>query len=134
MSLCCEDKIEIQELSVRYANAMDNGSVDEWLDTWADNGVWEGGIGRYEGKLSLAKLLGDLGVRIQGKRHVMSNFIITGDQTEATQQCYLLVFERENAPALVASGVYIDKLKKIDGCWKFINRTVKLDPSFTRKA
>ncbi len=134
MGLNYQDKMEIQELSVRYANAMDSGKADEWLDTWTDDGVWEGGLGTYEGKSVLVKLLDDLGVRIKGKRHVMCNFVIEGEGDKATQQCYLLVFERERSPELIATGVYVDALRKVDGVWKFSRRTVKLDPSFAIKA
>jgi ketosteroid isomerase-like protein len=131
MSLSYQDKMEIQELAAQYANALDSGKFDEWLDTWADDGVWEGGLGRYEGKSSLAKLPVDLGARIQGKRHVMCNFVINGEGDQATLHSYLLVFERESSPQLVASGVYVDVLKRIDGRWRFAQRTVKLDPSFS---
>lgn len=133
MPLSHHDKIEIQELSARYANALDSGDIDAWLDTWADDGTWEGGLGKYEGKSSLAKLIMDLGARIKGKRHVMCNFVITEDGDIARQQSYLLVFERETSPALVASGVYHDILQKVNGHWKFSSRSVKLDPSFAPK-
>lgn len=125
-----DDKVAIQELSNRYANAVDSGDASSWLDTWDDAGVWEGGLGRYEGKGRLRKLFDDLGARIHGKRHVMTNFVIEGDQAEARQVCYLLVFERETEAKLVATGVYTDKLKKVHGGWKFVHRSVKLDPSF----
>jgi 3-phenylpropionate/cinnamic acid dioxygenase small subunit len=130
MNLTSDDKVAIQELSNRYANAMDNGDADGWLDTWDDAGVWEGGLGRYEGKANLRKLLDDLGARIQGKRHVMTNFVINGFGLEARQTCYLLVFEREMEAKLLATGVYTDRLKKVGGMWKFVHRSVKLDPSF----
>ncbi|MBY0358329.1 MAG: nuclear transport factor 2 family protein [Candidatus Obscuribacterales bacterium] len=133
MPLNFEDKLEIQELAVRYANAMDDGDLKAWLDTWAEDGVWEGGIGKYEGKKSLSGLLGDLGARIQNKRHVMTNFVIDSAGDLAKQKCYLFVFERENSTELVASAVYEDTLQKIDGRWKFIKRSVKLDPSFGKK-
>jgi len=134
MSVSHQDKIEIQELSARYANALDSGNIGEWLDTWTDEGVWEGGLGKYEGKSSLAKLIKDLGARIQGKRHVMCNFVIDGNGDEARQQSYLLVFERETSPALIATGVYHDIVKRVNGNWKFASRLVKLDSSFAPKS
>jgi len=109
---------------------MDNGDADSWLETWDDAGVWEGGRGRYEGKARLRELLHDLGARIQGKRHVMTNFVIVGDHMEARQICYLLVFERETEAKLLATGVYTDAVRKVGGKWKFVHRSVKLDPSF----
>ena len=128
--LNAEDKIAIQELTVRYANALDSGDLAEWLDTWINDGIWEGGLGRYEGKTALAKLIADLGARIQDKRHVMCNFVISGDGNDAKQLSYLLVFERTASARLVATGVYNDVLRKIDGEWKFARRSVKLDGNF----
>lgn len=129
MALSVEDKFEIQELAVRYANAMDDGDLNAWLSTWDENGIWEGGIGRYEGA-ALRNLLTDLGARIQGKRHVMTNFVISEVDSTVNLKSYLLVFERETGTKCVATGVYNDKLTKVGGEWKFAHRTVKLDPSF----
>jgi 3-phenylpropionate/cinnamic acid dioxygenase small subunit len=133
MSLNCQDKMEIQELVVRYANAMDSGKFDEWLETWADDGVWEGGLGVYKGKSALATLPTDLGARIQSKRHLMSNFVISESGEQAISQCYIVVVEREISTSIVATGVYFDTLRKVDGSWKFVRRNVKLDPSFAVK-
>lgn len=130
MTLSADDKLEIQELAVRYANAMDAGDDQAWLATWEDDGVWEGGLGRYEGKAGLTKLLADLGARVQGKRHLMTNFVIEGDTTTASQTCYMVVADRVNEARIIATGVYTDKLKKTAGRWRFASRTVKLDPSF----
>ena len=132
MTLSAEDKIAIQELSAAYANAMDTGDVDGWLETWAPDGVWEGGVGRYEGKERLAQLLTDLGSRVVGKRHIMSNFVIDGDGDDAMQTCYLLIIDRakENLPG---TAVYVDTLRKIDGQWFFAYRKVQLDQVPVRK-
>lgn len=130
MTLSSDDKVMIQELTNRYACSMDNGDADSWLSTWDDAGVWEGGLGKYEGKAGLLKLLDDLGARVLGKRHVMTNFVIVGNHIEARQTCYLLVFERESEAKLLATGVYTDTLKKVGGEWKFVHRSVKLDTSF----
>lgn len=126
MTLSAEDKIAIQQLCAIYANAMDSGDVEQWLETWHQDGVWEGGVGRYEGKERLAQLLLDLGNRIVGKRHVMTNFVIDGDGTEAVQTCYLLIIDRARE-LLPGSAVYKDTLRKVDGCWLFTKRSVQLD-------
>jgi len=133
MPLNYQDKMEIQELAVKYANAMDSGNSDEWLQTWAEDGVWEGGLGVYEGKAALARVLVDLGARIQNKRHLMTNFVISDSNDQAIMQCYIVVVEREVSTAIVATGMYFDSLKKVDGIWKFARRNVKLDPSFAVK-
>lgn len=130
MLLTCEDKIEIQELTARYANAMDSENLEGWLETWSDDGIWQGGLGTYKGKSELRKLLDDLGARIKGKRHVMTNSVIDSAGDTAVQHCYLCVFERVTEPRLIATAVYNDVLTKASGAWKFARRTVTLDPSF----
>ncbi len=126
MALTADDRIEIQQLSAKYAIAMDDGDVDAWLATWALDGVWEGGIGKYEGTEKLRGLLPALGDRIRNKRHVMTNFVIDGDGLSATQRCYLLILDRaKQAPP--ATAVYADNLHKIDGIWLFVHRKVTID-------
>jgi hypothetical protein len=126
MALGAQDKVEIQELSARYANAMDDADVQAWMNTWARDGVWEGGIGKFSGADKLREVLPSLGDRIKNRRHIMTNFVIEGDGVEATQRCYLLIVDRaKQAPPITA--VYLDRLKKVDGRWLFAQRTVEID-------
>ncbi len=125
-----EDKVEIQELTARYANAMDETDLDAWMATWDENGFWSGRLGEFQGTEKLNELWAALGERIQNKRHVMTNFVIKGDAERAEQRCYMLVFDRVNEARLLATGVYNDLLIKKAGEWKFVERRVALDPSF----
>ncbi len=125
-----EDKIEIQELTARYANAMDDTDLDAWMETWDGNGLWKGGLGEFQGTDKLKELFVALGERIKNRRHVMTNFVINSQGEQAEQRCYMLVFDRVNEAKLIASGVYNDRLIKADGKWKFLERRVALDPSF----
>lgn len=105
-----EDKVEIQELTARYANAMDDTDVDAWMATWDENGLWKGGLGEFQGIAKLKELFAVLGERIKNRRHVMTNFVISVNETQAEQRCYMLVFDRVNEARLIASGVYNDRL------------------------
>ena len=125
-----EDKLEIQELTARYANAMDDSNLEAWLGTWDATGMWKGGLGEFQGSEKLKELFAALGDRIKNKRHVMTNFVIDGFGDQAQQRCCMLVFDRVNEAKLLASGVYNDRLIKTDGKWKFLERRVVLDPSF----
>lgn len=120
------DKVAIQELTAKYANAMDDEDVQTWLTTWHESGIWEGGIGKYEGKEKLANLLPDLGARVVGKRHVMTNFVISVSGQEATQKCYLLIIDRTKTN-LPVTAVYTNKLIKSNDEWLFVHRKVKID-------
>ncbi len=130
MPLTADEKLEIQELAVRYALAMDAEDLYSWLETWTDDGTWAGGLGEYIGKSSLKELFHELGERIKGKRHLMTNFIITGDSNSANMKCYMTIIDRINSPEIIATGVYTDTLKRVNGRFKFLHRQVKLDPSF----
>lgn len=125
-----EDKLEIQELTSRYANAMDDTDLESWMATWDANGLWKGGLGEFQGADKLRELFAALGERIKNRRHVMTNFVIEGDGVRAEQRCYMLVFDRVSEARLIASGVYNDRLIKTGGAWKFLERQVALDPSF----
>jgi len=126
MTSIAEDKLAIQELASVYANAMDSGDIEAWLRTWAESGVWEGAIGKYEGKQKLANLLPDLGPRVIGKRHIMTNFVITVEGDQATQTCYLLIIDR-NKTNLPGTAVYFDRLQKKNDTWLFTHRKVEID-------
>lgn len=126
MTSITDDKIAIQQLSAIYANAMDSGDIDAWLATWDEEGVWEGGIGKYQGKEKLANLLPDLGPRVIGKRHIMTNFVIDIDGDHATQFCYLLIIDR-NKTNLPGTAVYSDRLRKRNNEWLFVHRSVAID-------
>ena len=126
MDLTAEDKISIQQLSAKYAMAMDDADMETWLSTWDQHGIWEGGPGRFEGLDELKQLFPKLGDRIVGKRHVIANFVIEGDGDKATQHCYLLVVDRKKEH-LPWTLVYTDSIEKKNGQWRFVHRKAVLD-------
>ncbi|HEY9678527.1 MAG TPA: nuclear transport factor 2 family protein [Drouetiella sp.] len=125
-----EDKILIQELTARYASALDSGAKERWLETWADMGVWDGDK-RYEGRENLGKLYDDLGDRIKNRRHVVTNFVIDVEQDTAEQTCYLLIFCRHTYQ-LLQTGVYSDKLQRAGRHWHFMYRKLQFDGPQTK--
>ena len=130
MSNITADKLDIYELTNRYANAMDFENLESWLDTWIENGQWSGGPGVFKGKEELTKLFKLLGPRLKNKRHIMTNNVITINGTSAKQTCYMLVYDRVESSPLIASAVYEDILKKVDGSWFFADRIISMDPRF----
>jgi SnoaL-like domain len=122
------DKIEIMELTARYALSMDEHNVESWLNTWCEDGKWEGALGTYAGRANLPRLLRDLGERNIGRRHVISNFVIDiVSETEATQTCYMQIFAYKEGYRVVATAVYRDRLRKNNGRWLFAQRTLRID-------
>ena len=64
-----------------------------------------------------------------GKRHLSTNIIIEdAPNNTASAQSYLIVTEAKRTPEVVASGTYIDTLKKdANGKWKFVQRRLEID-------
>jgi len=121
------DKQQIIELTARYALAMDEHNVDQWLTTWSEDGKWEGALGTYIGKAKLPQLLKDLGERIENRRHVITNHVIDVSDQEATQTCYMQILAYKGGCRIAGMAVYRDRLRKVDGQWRFFHRQMSLD-------
>ncbi|HET8794207.1 MAG TPA: nuclear transport factor 2 family protein [Nitrososphaeraceae archaeon] len=126
-----EDKIVIQELMTRYNLAIDNQNMDEWSNTWTDDGIWTTTFGEAKGKTELKNMANQITNNFaNGKRHLLTNIIIEDISTNniANAKSYLTVLEAHDTPEVVATGVYSDTLKKDgNGKWKFFQRKLDID-------
>lgn len=125
-----EDKIIIQELIARHNSAVDNKNIDEWTNSWTDDGVWSTPFGEAKGKTELKNMINQVTDEFaHGKRHLSTNIIIEdAPNNTASAQSYLIVTEAKRTPEVVASGTYIDTLKKdANGKWKFVQRRLEID-------
>ena len=126
-----EDKIVIQELMTRYNLAIDNQNMDEWSNTWTDDGIWTTTFGEAKGKTELKNMANQITNNFaNGKRHLLTNIIIEDISTNniANAKSYLTVLEAHDTPEGVATGVYSDTLKKDgNGKWKFFQRKLDID-------
>ncbi|HEX2409247.1 MAG TPA: nuclear transport factor 2 family protein [Nitrososphaeraceae archaeon] len=124
------DRITIQELMAKYNLALDNKNLDEWINTWADDGVWTTTFGEAKGKTELKNMIDQVTNEFaSGKRHVSTNIVIEDSQNNmANARSYLTVIEAKKTPEVVASGTYSDIIKKNNnGEWKFVQRKLDID-------
>jgi ketosteroid isomerase-like protein len=126
-----DDKIVIQELITKYNLAIDNKNIDEWTDTWTDDGIWTTTFGEAKGKTELKNMVNKITNEFAGgKRHVSTNILIDDASTNnmINAKSYLTVIEAQKTPEVVATGVYSDTLKKDgSGKWKFFQRKLDID-------
>jgi ketosteroid isomerase-like protein len=125
-----DDKIIIQELIAKHNLALDNKNTDEWTNTWTDDGIWSTPFGEAKGKTELKNMINQVtNESASGKRHLSTNIIIEdAPNNTASAQSYLIVTEAKKTPEVVASGTYIDTLKKdANGKWKFLQRKLDID-------
>ena len=124
------DKIIIQELIAKHNIALDNKNIEEWTNTWTDDGVWSTPFGEAKGKTELKNMINQVTNEFaSGKRHLSTNIIIEdAPNNTASANSYLIVTEAKKTPEVVASGTYIDTLKKdANGKWKFLQRKLDID-------
>ena len=124
------DKIIIQELIAKNNIALDNNNIDEWTNTWSDDGVWSTPFGEAKGIIELKNMANRITNEFaSGKRHIATNIIIeNAPNNMASVQSYLTVTEAKRTPEVVASGTYIDTLKKdANSKWKFVHRRLEID-------
>ena len=124
------DRITIQELIAQYNIAIDNKNIDEWINTWTDDGVWTTTFGEAKGKTELNNMINQITNEFaSGKRHLSTNIVIKdAPNNMAIAKSYLTVIEAHRSPEVVASGTYSDTLKKNNtGAWKFFQRKLDID-------
>jgi ketosteroid isomerase-like protein len=127
-----EDKIFIEELIAKYNLALDNSNIDEWINTWLDDGIWTTTFGEAKGKTELKNMANQITNEFaNGKRHVSTNIVIEDTSTNSSMASaisYLTVIDAQNRPEVIATGVYNDTLKKDgSGKWKFFQRKLDID-------
>ena len=128
------DRFAIHELLNNYILSIDSHNNEQFADNFTHDGVYDSPWGVAQGR---AAILGNIaywhgsGIT-KGKRHFMGAWRIT-DLTEDSAQAEsnYWIAEAERAPGLVATGYYLDTLKKVDGAWKIAHRKQVVDPSFT---
>ncbi len=126
MPLSAADRMEITQLMARYNHAADGGDAAGFADTFTDDALFEGSAATARGREQLMGVIGAIPADAR-TRHWNNNALIEGDGDDATASVYLMRIALTAPPEVLASGVYRDTLKRIDGQWKFTHRKVHPD-------
>lgn len=127
MPLTADDRVEIQMLGARYNHAIDFHDHEAWADTFTSDGCFISPQGQWDGREALIEFSTDSAARPPRRRHWTNNWVIDGDGDDATSTCYLNLVDVTNNGAILVTGLYQDRLRKVDGAWKFVERKVSLD-------
>jgi SnoaL-like domain len=126
----------IRQLLGRYNLAIDLGDAEGWAATFTPDGVFRcTGLpeanplgGRYEGTDELiAYATTHFGIYTGRARHWNANLLIDGDGDTATMRCYMLSLTAGAGRLAGTTGIYEDRLRKVDGEWRFIERHIAID-------
>lgn len=127
MALETADTLEILQLAARYNHAIDYSDPEAWAGTFTEDGVFNGGPSPVTGHEALAQFAGGFGTNMAGARHWTNNHVVDGDGDEATHSCYLNLIQTKDGGSSIVTGRYDDKLRKVDGQWRFTERNVTPD-------
>ncbi|MEO8315609.1 MAG: nuclear transport factor 2 family protein [Pseudomonadota bacterium] len=127
------DRLEIHELTARYAWSLDTGDEDAFADCFCRDGelVWDvfETEGRWRGQQALRRFIGYFRQRPEsaGRQHHVSNLIVTPVAAGARARSYVAVaMRRGDGPHLLnVMGYYEDELQHEDGVWRFSRRYIR---------
>jgi hypothetical protein len=127
-----EDKEAIRELFDRYGFSADTGDAKGWSETWAEEGVFDGGNFTSSGRPQFFKSIEDPdGVHkreIEGKGslHTTGSVTIRVDGLKAWAEGPTMVWVRDGATFKVYTAAYNHwDLEKNDGRWEVARRIAR---------
>jgi len=129
-------KLAIQELMSRAAYGLDMRELDMLAACFAEEAVFTmriaGGelIGPFEGREGIMGLMnGSMEEQTDQRRHNVSNlFFETEGNESAVVISNVALFATENGEVrLITTGVYRDKVARVEDDWQLLHRHVDLD-------
>lgn len=131
-SQIASDKIAITELIHRYQLYIDSHDAELWASTFTADGVYDSPMGLARGTAELKEAISGWhsSGATEGKRHMLGLVVIDVDGDTASATSYYWIAEVATTPGVVATGTYVDRLRKLDGEWKLAHRKQTIDPSF----
>lgn len=133
-----EERLDINDLFVRYVCALDAGDVETVVGCFAEDGALESPVaGVLAGRAAIRAFAERFARYAQSGaqlRHVISNLRIDvdDDREGARAQCYLVVFLTRNGESrVIPPGTYDCRLAKSGGEWRFRHRVVAHDSAYT---
>jgi hypothetical protein len=131
MKSVMEDRLEIQELITRYNHYIDYADYPAWIDCFTDDGIFEGGAGRFVGRSGLKEFTEKFSIirlDLPNMRHCLMNTLTEVDGDEARSSSYLLLVTTGAEGAQIKfAGRYDDRLVKLNGKWLFSYRKSSRD-------
>lgn len=128
-----DDRLEIHELTARYAWSLDTGDEDAFVECFCREGelVWDvfETEGRWRGAQALRRFIGYFRQRPEsaGRQHHVSNLVVTPTDSGARARSYVAVAMRcADGPHLLnVMGYYDDEIARENGRWVFSRRYIR---------
>ncbi len=121
-----EDQLAIQRVITNYSAFLDARDYDGYVGLFTEDGVWQNGATRREGRAEIRQMLTGLfgepepGFVNRSSFHQIGNFEIDvdGDTARAKSRFVFIWRGDGGAPTPALSGQYHDELVRVNGEWK----------------
>jgi 3-phenylpropionate/cinnamic acid dioxygenase small subunit len=126
-TLTVQDRLEIQDLYVRYAYTFDDADADGWSALFMPDGRFAPpGVEPVVGTEALRAFVANRSSDSPGMRHVIANVLIEADGANVTGRAYFVCYrlDGDGGFRLRNFGRYVDKLDRHDGSWRFAVRDI----------
>ena len=126
-----EDHEEIRQLIARYCHHVDKHEASEWAALFSEDGILDAGVMKTQGTEALRDFVEGMrsNPQIPPMRHIVTNVVIDVQGDEATSQSYILVLRPGEVTQIGLTARYDDRLRRIDGHWRFVERRIIPDLS-----
>jgi ketosteroid isomerase-like protein len=122
------DHEAIRQIIARQAQLRDDDRIDEWIDAWADDGVFVTGDQRHEGRPAVLALANSLTTGSWRALHLLSEPYIEVDGDTATAETDLVIIapSADGRLNVRAANRYYDRFRRgDDGRWLYTERRVE---------
>jgi hypothetical protein len=125
--LTAEDQLAIARLVARYNHATDLGTPEQYAALFTHDAEFDASpIVHCHGREDLLAF-GRTFPPGRRTRHWNTNLIIEGDGDEATTEVYLMMVTAGSPSSTGMTGVYRDKVVRVDGQWLFAHRKLTFE-------
>jgi hypothetical protein len=128
MPLEATDHLAILDLIARYNHAIDFGTAQEYADCFTPDGEFDARpVVHARGRAELIEFATAVVAGGRSSLHWTSNASVEGDESEARSRVYLMNVRPGLDAACGPTGVYFDRVVKVDGSWRFGARRLVFD-------
>jgi SnoaL-like domain len=130
-STSAADVAEIIQLTVRYANALDDRDWQSLHGCLAERCLFRGGVHNMtlEGPTSVIDYLATATENFVSVQHFVSNHLYLVDGDGASGSCSFLAYhwpKSADERVLILAGRYVDQLERVGGEWLIAERRIDI--------
>jgi hypothetical protein len=132
LPITAADRVEILELLARYNRAADTDNMDALLACFLPDGEVSSPFGTARGHAGIEEsrrkvAASSAAERLRGGQHWVNNVIVEDageDEATVSADHVLIKPTADGTGVITVVGAYDDRVRKVDGRWLFVSRTV----------